>query len=270
MKCHLVRDLLPVYIDGVASEETSAELQAHLTQCADCNALHEKMTADIPSDNNGEEKEIDFLKGLKRRMKKKSVRAALFTGLGIIAFLTILTVVMTVPEITIPFDADKMWVEVGHLAYTEFITEEGWHGRHWRLLYPGDALRDGEQMQEELMLRTAGFSHRYIHIYGRTIYRGGERVRIVFYSYTESPLQRFLRTALNWDDGADGRTWHFEMHGMYIGTQQIEVYYLPGLHRLLEEEPGYFPTMPLSNDEFYALLNDAVKVWYGTMSRDGW
>ena len=34
MKCCIVRDLLPGYIDGLTSSETNEEIERHLEECA--------------------------------------------------------------------------------------------------------------------------------------------------------------------------------------------------------------------------------------------
>ncbi len=36
MKCELIRDLLPLYADGLCSEETNAQVEAHLESCEEC------------------------------------------------------------------------------------------------------------------------------------------------------------------------------------------------------------------------------------------
>ncbi len=40
MKCEVVRDLIPMYIDGTASVETAAEIDAHLKECEDCRKFY--------------------------------------------------------------------------------------------------------------------------------------------------------------------------------------------------------------------------------------
>ena len=36
MKCEVVRDLLPLYVDGVVSEESRKMIEEHLEECDDC------------------------------------------------------------------------------------------------------------------------------------------------------------------------------------------------------------------------------------------
>ena len=38
MNCHIAADLLPLYVEHLTSEETAAELEAHLAECGNCAA----------------------------------------------------------------------------------------------------------------------------------------------------------------------------------------------------------------------------------------
>ena len=42
--CAMVQDLLPAYIEGLTSEETTAVIKAHLETCEECRAMYEAMT----------------------------------------------------------------------------------------------------------------------------------------------------------------------------------------------------------------------------------
>ena len=49
-ECQIVRDLLPLYIENMASDETREFVEAHLSKCPECNAFYFEMT------EGGEEK----------------------------------------------------------------------------------------------------------------------------------------------------------------------------------------------------------------------
>ena len=38
MKCDIIRDLLPLYCDGLCSEASRQEIEAHVAQCEECRA----------------------------------------------------------------------------------------------------------------------------------------------------------------------------------------------------------------------------------------
>ena len=45
LNCHIVRDLLPSYLERLTSPETEAELTEHLSACPDCRAAKAAMEA---------------------------------------------------------------------------------------------------------------------------------------------------------------------------------------------------------------------------------
>lgn len=52
MNCKIIKDLLPLYIDGCCSDESSDEIENHLRECAECKAIYDAMKANLPSEEN--------------------------------------------------------------------------------------------------------------------------------------------------------------------------------------------------------------------------
>ncbi len=50
MKCHLILDLLPLYEEGLCSEETKKIVQHHLEDCETCGNFYKDMTIYIQSE----------------------------------------------------------------------------------------------------------------------------------------------------------------------------------------------------------------------------
>ena len=48
MNCKIVQDLLPLYHDGVCSEESRAAVEAHLAGCESCRRTLTDMNAPLP------------------------------------------------------------------------------------------------------------------------------------------------------------------------------------------------------------------------------
>ena len=70
LTCGVVRDLLPSYADGIAGEETAAAVERHMAECEECRAALHRMKE--PEDAAPpEEKEIDYLKKVRRRGRRK-------------------------------------------------------------------------------------------------------------------------------------------------------------------------------------------------------
>lgn len=80
LPCHVVKDLLPLYVDGLTGEETSADIRAHLMECDDCRSQYEAMSGNILKEQEErqeqETKEIDYLKGIRRRNLRKVLAIA--------------------------------------------------------------------------------------------------------------------------------------------------------------------------------------------------
>lgn len=47
MNCEIIRDLLPLYTDGVCSDAAKEEVEKHLAECADCRTVYEDMKRDL-------------------------------------------------------------------------------------------------------------------------------------------------------------------------------------------------------------------------------
>ncbi len=91
LACHVVKDLLPLYADGLTCEETSQAIKEHLAFCEDCSREYRAMTGETGSEPGEPEsvspiassqekqeagKQIDYLK----KVRKRSHKAAIIVG----------------------------------------------------------------------------------------------------------------------------------------------------------------------------------------------
>ena len=84
LPCAIVEDLLPAYVEGLTSEETTAAVEAHLASCPACAAKRAAMgTEEGPSPEEAEEtaREVDYLKAVRRRSRRRVAAAILCTVL---------------------------------------------------------------------------------------------------------------------------------------------------------------------------------------------
>lgn len=72
LKCSIVKDILPLYIDGLTSDESSAEIKSHLDECEECRTICEKMSV-TDTEIKAEERNIEPLKKINRHMIKKAL-----------------------------------------------------------------------------------------------------------------------------------------------------------------------------------------------------
>ena len=89
MKCNIVRDLLPLYCDKLTSQDSNEEIEKHLHECGECNAVYESMKKK-EDDIKVPEKDVKPLKKVKKRTKLKVIGAVLGTTLVMfVAFMLI-------------------------------------------------------------------------------------------------------------------------------------------------------------------------------------
>ena len=84
LPCAIVEDLLPAYMEGLTSEETRQAVEAHLASCPACAAKRAAMGAEEgPSPEEAEEtaREVDYLKAVRRRSRRRVAAAILCTVL---------------------------------------------------------------------------------------------------------------------------------------------------------------------------------------------
>lgn len=82
MKCEIIRDLLPSYIDGLTSEESNLEIEKHIKECCLCNEIYNQMSEEVKSqpiicDKN----KIKPFKKLNRRILKSVLATVLICAM---------------------------------------------------------------------------------------------------------------------------------------------------------------------------------------------
>lgn len=76
MKCNIIRDLLPLYCDDVASDDSREEIEIHLESCDECRKIYEDMkNGRIEIKNNFEN--LDPLKKVRRKIWIMRITAVL-------------------------------------------------------------------------------------------------------------------------------------------------------------------------------------------------
>ena len=82
--CELIRDLLPLYVDGLTSEASNREIKEHLETCGSCRERYERMKRELEGEGIAalaeETREIDYLKKVRRRGLRKMLLTAAGTS----------------------------------------------------------------------------------------------------------------------------------------------------------------------------------------------
>lgn len=74
--CEIIKDLLPLYCDGVCSDASKAAVEEHIEECGGCNEVYKNLTADslCPVINtDDEENKVRFMKDIKNKLLIKKI-----------------------------------------------------------------------------------------------------------------------------------------------------------------------------------------------------
>lgn len=103
LNCDIVRDLLPLYHDGVVSDVTKSAVEEHIASCEDCSAELESFGTELPEvkENSG----LRFINMMKRQKTKRILKYTLCFAAGaaavygLIRFLCDFPIVKLDPEL---------------------------------------------------------------------------------------------------------------------------------------------------------------------------
>ncbi len=81
MNCGVIRDLLPLYADGVAGDETRALVEQHLETCAGCREELARMRAAVEADAADD---AGFGRALQRQKRRRTRRTVLLIAAAVV------------------------------------------------------------------------------------------------------------------------------------------------------------------------------------------
>lgn len=227
--CGLIRDVLPLFYDGVCSEETSEIVRAHLAECAGCRAEYERLTEaaealPAPADPSAELRTAAALQRFRRQFFRKRTVIALLSAVLMSALLFVVWFWNDMAEYPMPFN------DTLHAYYEE----------------SGDLVLRGD-----LPASVVNINQMLIHTEGET---GVEEH--VFLRYYVRPLDHFL-----WKLMGDRIDHTYLVAFDEKGAQQIDA-----IHYCTADFQGYWfkgnsPADPMSAERFAEYAAAAVTVW---------
>ena len=148
MRCEIVRDLMPLYIDKLTSEVTNEMIEEHLRGCESCKKFYEEMSIEMKTElkESIKPKEKEKLNYLKRIKKKTMLQAfEVFCAVGIAVGLFFITFGIGVA------------VEKNEVSINEVETKEGnWelelelkNGEHFDLVVVQDAKKSRSKEEKD-------------------------------------------------------------------------------------------------------------------------
>lgn len=262
MKCYIVRDLLPRYLDELTGEEASGEIKTHLDTCESCRTIYMQMRADIPQELSLEERKIDFFKKLKKRLRRQEAVIALSAVLVLLA----LMVLMKYLNIPVPYNQEHIAVGVEHtIAISEPPYQTMWRDLDLLDFEATKAFLAGEyedcERRDFVKLQYSGFDNTNIQKYGRTLNRNGEMVDVVYFCATRELWDMLFSGDHVQEERRGGWTiiGNLDDNTVYHAytPRMTEIYYLP--MRSISRLAG------LSDDAFDAERRKGVLVWSGVI-----
>src|SRR5680860_145372 len=87
MKCEIIKDLLPSYIDGLTSSESNLEIEEHRNNCPQCKEIFEQMKAEVRVEHTEYNKEkIKPFKKLNRKVLKAVLITLTVCALAVVSY----------------------------------------------------------------------------------------------------------------------------------------------------------------------------------------
>lgn len=118
-QCKIVEDLLPLYHDGICSEESRQMVDEHLSQCEHCRKLLKQIDGELVSPG-AKDADIKPLEGINKAVKKGK-KKALIAGISI----TLAVVLILFAGVSI------RWYTQEYAYYTPFAAGQAPHSIHW-------------------------------------------------------------------------------------------------------------------------------------------
>ena len=91
MSCNIIRDLLPLYIDDVCSEESRKMIEEHLKECSECKAYMESISDDAPKEKEliqidpiNESRKASSFRNIKKKFRRRQILTAVITVMIIV------------------------------------------------------------------------------------------------------------------------------------------------------------------------------------------
>lgn len=131
--CKLIQDLLPLYHDGVCSQESREAIEQHIAECPACKAYYAAMsetdkTVEAPYHGEHERQKAASFRAVNRKLKKRQVILSL---LSVAAFLLIafagIEVLKNSPKVV---RQDDISVSIAEGSLIAQLSGSVWDGAH--------------------------------------------------------------------------------------------------------------------------------------------
>lgn len=119
ISCDVIKDLLPLYVDGVLSADSRKLMEEHLAACPQCRACREELRQkNVRRLGVAAEREGEVIKKLRRRIKARRLRAVCLTAVLAAVLAGMLWYAIAWEERYLPYDSSAFGVREGDLCLT--------------------------------------------------------------------------------------------------------------------------------------------------------
>ncbi len=201
IKCTIIQDILPLYVDEVVSEDTKELVHQHLEHCEKCRQEYASMKKAmyLPKDTSK-----TVFKGLQKKWRKKKMVISLLSVLGAFILLSGLFYALFVYQITIEeSEVTLEIVEYDHNQLVAFYT-----GRDFvsvKTTHPLEVNVNGEKKNVIFIYYAEVLGYKYIYR-NEPIYKGpsqlpeSEKADAVYYA--EFDINKIASGQDTWDEVA--------------------------------------------------------------------
>ena len=146
LSCDVVRDLLPSYMENLTSDDSNRAVEEHLSRCESCRELYKGMCPDDGEKAEETEKELDYLKGIRRKSRRKLRNAILITAGSLLACFVLVIFIFNF-IVGSPLYSWSHWpsvsVEDGNMHLEFMNPDSGYSYAHFSTDYTGFGDPDG-------------------------------------------------------------------------------------------------------------------------------
>lgn len=106
ISCNIVRDVLPLYLDDVVSDETKEMVEEHLKSCEACKKEATIMKQDVilPINQNTQLAEAKVLKNLKIKIRRRKIAVGIISAISAVTVIVSLLLFLIFSKSYIPYD----------------------------------------------------------------------------------------------------------------------------------------------------------------------
>ena len=146
-QCEIVRDILPLFVDGACSEASTEMIKEHLETCADCRAIYEQMSSHTNEDILQKEKDGVIARHEKTEKKKSRRRIVFVSVLSAFLCCAIIFACVSLKPATIDYGVSEMYSQADMDSAIKLIKEtfSKWEGcKLYSISYTDDGLCERE------------------------------------------------------------------------------------------------------------------------------